>query len=271
MILSSDNIDAVTIKTSKDIRPAAEALQQIVADLLDMRICVCHNIASKQPMVDKDGNMLATEVFGWTDPHERGWQNTPLEMNSPLPSACRYESEPFWCNGRGFYTRQPNRHLMELDISDFYERTLIASAIIVPVHLPFCQIGLARLTPRDSQKDDLSAEYEAYGDEVAPYVRAFVSSYVKVMCPSRWLPPGAGLSKREVECLRWAAVGKTDAEISMIIRRSRATVRFHINNASIKLDAVNRSQTVFKATQLGYLGMPLDVPVMETQRDVTAL
>ena len=37
--------------------------------------------------------------------------------------------------------------------------------------------------------------------------------------------------------------------------RSRATVRFHIHNAATKLDAVNRSQTVFKAAQLGYIGL----------------
>ena len=40
----------------------------------------------------------------------------------------------------------------------------------------------------------------------------------------------------------------------MILARSCATVRFHIHNAANKLQAVNRSQTVFKATQLGYLG-----------------
>lgn len=39
----------------------------------------------------------------------------------------------------------------------------------------------------------------------------------------------------------------------MILERSRATVRFHIRNATQKLDAVNKSQAVFKATQLGYL------------------
>ena len=55
--------------------------------------------------------------------------------------------------------------------------------------------------------------------------------------------------------LRWAAVGKTDREISLILARSHATVRFHIQNAGDKLDAVNRSQTIFKAAQLGYLGL----------------
>ena len=63
------------------------------------------------------------------------------------------------------------------------------------------------------------------------------------------------LSKRENECLRWAAVGKTDSEIALILSRSCATIRFHIHNAALKLNAVNRSQAVFKAGQLGYLGL----------------
>ncbi len=77
-------------------------------------------------------------------------------------------------------------------------------------------------------------------------------------------PRDCKLSKREVECLRWAAVSKTDVEIAMIIRRSCATVRFHIHNAATKLEA-NRSQTVFKATQLGFLG---SVAVMPTESDI---
>ena len=55
--------------------------------------------------------------------------------------------------------------------------------------------------------------------------------------------------------LRWAAVGKTDKEISLILARSHATVRFHIQNAGEKMNAVNRSQTVFKAAQLGYISL----------------
>jgi len=66
------------------------------------------------------------------------------------------------------------------------------------------------------------------------------------------LPPSR-LSKREVECLRWAAIGKTDFEISMIMGVSHATVRFHLRNAAAKLNAVNRGQTLFKAAQLGFI------------------
>ncbi|MEY4240261.1 MAG: hypothetical protein RL339_2862, partial [Pseudomonadota bacterium] len=48
--------------------------------------------------------------------------------------------------------------------------------------------------------------------------------------------------------------GKTDKEISMILGRSHATIRYHIHRAGEKLDSVNRAQTIFKAGQLGYLG-----------------
>ena len=53
---------------------------------------------------------------------------------------------------------------------------------------------------------------------------------------------------------RVAAIGKTDKEISLILALSHATVRYHIQRAGEKLNAVNRSQAVFKAGQLGYLG-----------------
>jgi hypothetical protein len=46
---------------------------------------------------------------------------------------------------------------------------------------------------------------------------------------------------------------RTDIEISLILKLSRATVRFHLRNASEKLDAVNKSQVLFKAAQLGYI------------------
>ena len=62
------------------------------------------------------------------------------------------------------------------------------------------------------------------------------------------------LSKREVECLRWAAIGKTDREIAEIVSLSHATIRYHIHRAGEKLYSVNRAQTIFKAGQLGFLG-----------------
>lgn len=55
------------------------------------------------------------------------------------------------------------------------------------------------------------------------------------------------LTEREAECLRWLSVGKSDGEISSILGISPRTVRFHIDNAKVKLGAATRIQAVAKA------------------------
>jgi DNA-binding CsgD family transcriptional regulator len=56
--------------------------------------------------------------------------------------------------------------------------------------------------------------------------------------------PRSPLSKRESECLRWVAEGKTDGEAGKILGISPRTVRFHINNAKDKLGVATRIQAV---------------------------
>jgi DNA-binding NarL/FixJ family response regulator len=55
------------------------------------------------------------------------------------------------------------------------------------------------------------------------------------------------LSDREVECLTWAARGKTSAEIAQIIGTSKRNVDFHIETACRKLNVVTRVQAAVKA------------------------
>ena len=253
MDLSAD-LDAVSVRTLDDVRGAAEALRNMALKLCDFRVAVCDNIASKQPMLDADGNVLAADVFGWTGDGERWWADSRLALSSPLPRACRYESEPFWANAQGFRTRQPNRYLDQIGLENFEKRALTKGAIVVPVHLPFGQIGIVQFNCKDKERADLSAEYDAHADIFGILSHRFVAGYVKANRTRHWLPSDTQLTKREVERLRWASIGKTDKEISLILARSHATVRFHIQNAGEKLDAVNRSQTIFKAAQLGYLG-----------------
>ncbi len=247
-------IGRVTITRVAEIRPAAEALRDIIWDRARLRVAVADNIASKTPLMDEDGAVLASEVFGWNAPHERWWADTRLALSSPIPRACRYESEAFWVNAEGFRTRQPNRYLEAIDLNNFEKRALTKAAIVIPIHLPFGQIGAVSFNSPDPDRTDLAEEYEEHADECGLIAYRFVAGCVKTLRTRHWLPVDCQLTKREVECLRWASIGKTDKEISMILGRSHATVRFHIQNAGEKLDAVNRSQTIFKAAQLGYLG-----------------
>ncbi|HXV24453.1 MAG TPA: autoinducer binding domain-containing protein [Alphaproteobacteria bacterium] len=64
--------------------------------------------------------------------------------------------------------------------------------------------------------------------------------------------PGS-LSRREIECLRWAAAGKTTVEMARIMALSEYTVNHYLNRATRKLDSVNRVQTVAKAMRAGLI------------------
>ncbi|MEW9808693.1 helix-turn-helix transcriptional regulator [Mesorhizobium marinum] len=61
------------------------------------------------------------------------------------------------------------------------------------------------------------------------------------------------LTPRERECLQWAAVGKSEWEISQILGISEHTSEKHLLNAKFKLGAVNRVQAVAEAIRRGYI------------------
>jgi LuxR family transcriptional regulator, quorum-sensing system regulator CciR len=247
-------IDRLNVRSAVDIRAAAETLNSAVMSLAGMRTAPCADIASKRPMVDGDGEVLASTVFGWNGSGQRWWEVPQLALYSPLTTVCRYESQPFWCNKLGIHSRHPNPHIAELDLGTFIKYVMTGAAIVVPIHLPFAQIAAVSFRPLDEATLDLTQQFADHAEVLDIYSRAFVCSYVKVMSRQHTVQPEVRLSKREVECLRWAALGKTDDEIAVIIQRSCPTIRFHIHNAAVKLDAVTRSQAVFKATQLGYFG-----------------
>ena len=61
------------------------------------------------------------------------------------------------------------------------------------------------------------------------------------------------LTPRELECLKWAAEGKTIWETSIILGISQSTVRFFLENIRHKLDAANTIHAVAKALRLGLI------------------
>ncbi|MAW85035.1 MAG: LuxR family transcriptional regulator [Phyllobacteriaceae bacterium] len=61
------------------------------------------------------------------------------------------------------------------------------------------------------------------------------------------------LTRREAECIRWAAAGKSEWEISRILGISEHTSEKHLLSAKTKLGAVNRTQAVAEAIRQGYI------------------
>ena len=58
---------------------------------------------------------------------------------------------------------------------------------------------------------------------------------------------------REIECLTWAAAGKSDAEIAVILELSAKTVDTHIEGAKRRMNASSRSHAVASAIRLGLI------------------
>ncbi|TIV85394.1 MAG: LuxR family transcriptional regulator [Mesorhizobium sp.] len=61
------------------------------------------------------------------------------------------------------------------------------------------------------------------------------------------------LSLREIECISWAARGKTSWEIGKILDISANTVNFHIKNVKKKLNAASRTVAAIKAVDVGII------------------
>jgi LuxR family transcriptional regulator, quorum-sensing system regulator BjaR1 len=64
-------------------------------------------------------------------------------------------------------------------------------------------------------------------------------------------PPS--LTRRETECLRWVAAGRSDPQIGLILGVSPNTVHAHVEAAKTKLDANSRAQLVLRAVMAGIL------------------
>ncbi len=248
-------LEKVTIRTAEDIREAATFLHNI-AQTRGFRVALCADIASGRPMMDAEGNSLNSDVFGWVKHSERWWKDTQYALHSPVPRACRYESEPFWCDESGFHSATPNEFLREIDLGGYNARTKnrYPKLIIVPVHLPFGQVSANSFPIIAQDSGSFAEQFAKYGNLFGALTRRLISGYVSVSRTSSYIASDCRLSRREAECIRWASIGKTDEEIGEIISVCRSTVRYHISRAGEKLHAVNRTQTVFKATQLGYLG-----------------
>lgn len=250
---SGDRHEGITIHAKADVRNAAHALDRELCSY-GLRAMLWHDLATMEDMVDADGLPLNATIFGWADDQLAPFRDIEQAIRSPLLRACRVESEPFLINRRAIRSRWKNPYLGLIGLEDFELHTSLKSAIVVPIHMPFGQIAAAIFTSIDPALTDLSRHFAQSGDNLAELARRFMSGYVKVSRDPRYLPTESVLTVRQIECLRWAALGKTDHEIGIILGCSHAGVRYHLSRACISLGTINRAQSVFRACQLGYLG-----------------
>lgn len=234
-----------------DLTSASKPLKAIGEALGLPRPAVIDDYSVNSLLTAEDGQRLA-ESFGWEAEFINDWIERRLHRVSPIGQVCRIATKPFaWgsaalANSVAQSESAPRRgwHLTP-------ERG-IHGGITVPLHLPLCRVGAVSWVSLD-RSIDLQKTLERHGDllrlAAAKFMDLVYESRVEAVIDVTRAP----LTEREVECLTWVALGKTDIEIGLIINRSPSTARFHVEKAVEKLGASNRTQAVAVATQLGLI------------------
>ncbi|HEX5378800.1 MAG TPA: LuxR C-terminal-related transcriptional regulator [Phenylobacterium sp.] len=219
-------------------------------------IAVSADLSSPEPMVDAQGRPYAETLFRWVDPGLEYWKDRSFALKSPFVLAARYMAEPFYFADGRLATWRPTASLEGIDASRAARDHGVGCAIIAPAYMPGGVIGaVVWATP-----DDTVPVADIFAAQ-APRLHAAALRFIGAYHDAHGALPVSGgprLTRREIQCLKWAAAGKTDAEIGEQVRISAPTVRFHLKNAAEKLNVVGRSQAVREAAALGYVGLGLN-------------
>ena len=237
-----------------DALQGAHILRAMAVDMgLSFAAVVDDYSEARLPLIE-DGRALA-EIFGWDQSFQSSWEDNRLHLISPIGFVCRMSTKPFTWLTESLNEIAPvaddhlakNWHLTP-------ERGIFGG-ITVPVHMPLGRVGsVGWVASTEDQPINLPAILEEHQQALRTIAYLFMDILYESR-PDHVLAQGtAKLTEREVECLSWVALGKTDAEIATIIDRSVPTVRFHLENAMKKMDVANRTQAAALASQLGILG-----------------
>lgn len=210
------------------------------------------DLGDPKPMSDEEGRPYAETSFRWVDPNYAYWRDRKLALHIAFLTAARLVGEPFYYSDGRLRTWRATQLLEAVDCSQAKNTPNFGEAIIAPVHLPRGLVGAVFWCSREP------VGVEAIFAEQAGHLHNLAVKLVATHNEARGRPRNATvpqtLTRREVQCLRWAAAGKTDGEIGIILSLSVSTVRFHLRNAAAKLGATGRAQSIQIAAGLGFVG-----------------
>ena len=170
----------------------------------------------------------------------------------PIGRACRMTIDPFaWRVDRMYQTGFPWDSAMDA----FNRRTAelgVVAGVTVPVHMPVSRVGAVGWLARNSDVD-VERILATYSNELRLAAHLFMGHVYRERPDAMVVLPYASLTERELECLTWVALGKTDADIAELIGRSQSTARFHVESAVTKLGVNNRTRAAAVASQMGMI------------------
>jgi LuxR family quorum-sensing system transcriptional regulator CciR len=201
-----------------------------------------------------DGEFIGT-AMGWRSKTVNDWVTRGLARACPIGRHCGETNEPFlWdCDTRhsSWYGR-PLEPAQEAVLRHYSSD--VCGGVTVPVRRGG-KTGYVSWCSREHGR--LRRSYQATLSSVHLISHTFMRQVDRLngTTVDRFNSDGRRgvLTSRELECLTWAARGRTTEEIACLLHRSSETVDFHLSNAMLKLNARNRAHAVAIACTRGMI------------------
>jgi LuxR family quorum-sensing system transcriptional regulator CciR len=204
-------------------------------------------LLARYPRRGGDSDSLPLLLSNYPTRWNRRYIGERCYLNDPALAKGEMRRAPFaWVReARG--PAEPPRREQEIGRPDKAEHGLT-----VPIHGPrgelaFFSVGSERQKP---------AGDVGRGSELLLQVVGF-NAYAALLERVAKNAPGDsfGLTEHERQCLHWTARGKTTWETAKILKRSTATINFHLRKACRKLGAVNKCEAAARAVYHGLLAL----------------
>lgn len=212
------------------------------------------DISSARP-VTIDGETAVAALFEFARDAREYWMQGDLALQNAIVTIARWTAEPFYYDHGDIGGWRPLPLSPELERQASRMTLSICGAIVTPIHLPGGVIG-AVVWATDSADVRARALFDVHAAQLHVLALRFISA-----CnASMYGEPSIRcyrLTRREIQCLKLAAAGKTDEEIGTILDLSIPTVRFHLKKAGDKLGESGRLRIVHHAAALGFVSLRL--------------
>lgn len=199
-------------------------------------------VAPQKPTALSESFLRSNYSPKWLDTYEK----THLVGVDPTVAHCLSKSTPLIWRPEIF------RQKKQLEM---YEEALgygLRSGVTLPFHGTKGEVGILCFVSDTQPTSNFMHSVSHHLPELS-LLRdfAFEASLKFVEHTSQSAPPP--VTKRELECLKWCADGKSSWEIAKILSCSEAAVNFHFGNLRSKFNATSRRQVVVKAIHCGVI------------------
>lgn len=203
---------------------------------------------SREPSTTRtpDDSIFLTNVpVSWTERYlEQSYQD-----DDPIIRECLSKRLPMpWTERLKKDVRSDREDMVLTDALDFG----IRRGLTVPIHGPGGELGIMSLYSDMNDAAFMKALQVKQHDLHVMSIH-FHDAVQRKLASGESIPKPIPLTEREVEILRWTAIGKTAWEIRSILKISERTVNFHLQNLMGKLGVHNKTHAAAKAMSFGLI------------------